>query len=143
MNIFFDVDFTLISWNYRLRPHVRTVFEWLRADGHTIYIWSGMGMRWEIVREHQLHDLVADCFAKPLYDHIARLDELGIAVYPDYVIDDHAEVVEVFGGYHIPPPLTPLEQDQEMLRVYDAIAVFAAARSGAVPPVATDRPEAE
>ncbi len=121
MNIFFDVDDTLITWNYRLRPHVRQVFERLRADGHAIYVWSGRGRRWEVIREFALHDLVADCFDKPLYQHVARLAELGVGVFPDYVIDDHEEPVRVFGGYHIPEPITPLDEDDHMLRVYEAI----------------------
>ena len=121
MNIFFDVDDTLITWNYRLRPHVRDVFERLRADGHTIYLWSGMGRRWEVVRQFDLHELVADCFDKPLYNHVARLAELGVSVYPDFVIDDHEDPVRVFGGYHISEPRAPLDQDDEMLHVYEAI----------------------
>ena len=30
MNIFFDVDDTLVTWDFRLRPHVRDVFQQLR-----------------------------------------------------------------------------------------------------------------
>ena len=32
MNIFFDVDETLVTWDFRLRPHVREVFKALRTD---------------------------------------------------------------------------------------------------------------
>lgn len=127
MNIFFDVDYTLITWDYRLRPHVRDVFERLCAEGHTVYLWSGMGRRWEVVERFGLHDLVADCFEKPLYDHVARLSELGVTVRPDFVIDDHAEPVDVFGGFHIPEPRSPLDDDAEMLRAYDAIRAHALA----------------
>ena len=124
MNVFFDVDDTLITWDYRLRPHVREVFTQLRADGHTIYLWSGMGRRWEVVERFGLHDLVADCFQKPLYNYVARLTELGVTVYPDFVIDDYEDPVQVFGGYRIPPPHAPLAEDRELLRVYDAIRAF-------------------
>ena len=41
LNVFFDVDNTLIMWNGKLRNHTREVFEALREEGHTIYIWSG------------------------------------------------------------------------------------------------------
>jgi hypothetical protein len=126
MNVFFDVDSTLITWDYRLRPHVREVFTQLRADGHTVYLWSGLGKRWEVVERFKLHALVADCFAKPLYRHRERLAELGVYVEPHFVVDDHAEPVEAFGGYHIPPPCEPLHADTEMLRVYAAIALHAA-----------------
>ncbi|MGH2585605.1 MAG: hypothetical protein ACRDJE_11890 [Dehalococcoidia bacterium] len=126
MNLFFDVDFTLITWNYRLRPHVREVFQRLKDDGHTIYLWSGMGERWEVVEQFALHEWVTDCFSKPLYDHVARLPELGVPVRPDFVIDDHEEPVAVFGGALIQPPHSPLEADREMLRIYEAIREFAA-----------------
>ena len=89
MNIFFDVDYTLITWDVKLRPGVREVFAKLREEGHTIYLWSGVGPRWEVVRRFELHEHVTDCFWKPLYDHHARLGELGITVMPDFVIDDH------------------------------------------------------
>jgi hypothetical protein len=121
VNIFFDVDSTLITWDYRLRPHVREVFARLIADGHTLYLWSGVGERWEVVEQFGLREYIADCFAKPLYDHAARLTELGVAVRPDFVIDDHAEPVAAFGGVLIAPPTTPLAADTEMLRIYDAI----------------------
>jgi hypothetical protein len=121
MNIFFDVDDTLITWDYRLRPHVREVFQQLRDDGHDVYLWSGLGKRWEVVERFALRDLILDCFEKPLFRHVERLGELGVPMRPDFVIDDHPEPVEVFGGYHIPAPRAPLDEDDQMLRVYDAI----------------------
>ncbi len=130
MNIFFDVDYTLITWDYRLRPHTHDVLRRLQSEGHTVYLWSGMGKRWEVVERFALHDVIAGCFDKPLYNHVARLPELGVSVWPDYVIDDHAEPVEVFGGYHIPSPRTPLHEDDEMLRVYDHIQSHLARRTG-------------
>ena len=43
----FGVDATIVgSYDGKLRPMVREVFEQLRADGHQIYIWSGVGLRW-------------------------------------------------------------------------------------------------
>ena len=129
MNVFFDVDYTLIAWNERLRPHVRAVFEQLRADGHTIYIWSGRGQRWNVIRYYHLDDLIAGCFVKPLYDHVARLPELGVTVQPDFVIDDHGEIVRVFGGYLIDAPADPPQEDDGMWRAYEAIRAFAAERA--------------
>lgn len=121
MNIFFDVDFTLITWDYRLRPHVKEVFQLLKDDGHTLYLWSGVGKRWEIVEQFGLHEWVADCFEKPLYRHHERLGELGVPLVPDFVVDDHEEPVTAFGGALILPPNTPLDADREMLRIYEAI----------------------
>lgn len=130
MNIFFDVDFTLITWNYRLRPHVREVFQQLKDDGHTIYLWSGVGKRWEVVEQFGLHEYVTDCFEKPLYEHVARLTELGVSVVPDFCIDDHEEPVAVFGGAVIQPAETPLDADREMLRIYESIQAFIACIDG-------------
>jgi hypothetical protein len=127
VNIFFDVDYTLITWDVKLRPGVHEVFERLRADGHTIYLWSGVGPRWEVVKRFELHDHVADCFWKPLYNHHNRFEELGITVMPDYVIDDHQEIIDVFTGCRIAEPKMPLDRDTEMWRVYEEIAAFVAA----------------
>jgi hypothetical protein len=124
VNIFFDVDYTLITWDVKLRPGVREVFDRLRSDGHTIYLWSGVGPRWEVVRRFELHDHVADCFWKPLYNHHARMAELGVTVTPDYVIDDHQEIVDVFVGTRIAEPRMPLDGDTEMWRVYEDIAAY-------------------
>lgn len=131
MNIFFDVDYTLITWDVKLRPGVHEVFQRLRDDGHTIYLWSGVGPRWEIVRRFELADHVTDCFWKPLYNHHARMGELGVTVMPDYVIDDHAEIIQVFTGFHIPEPRIPLDTDKEMWRVYDSILEFVAGADAA------------
>jgi hypothetical protein len=126
VNIFFDVDYTLITWDVKLRPGVHEVFGRLRADGHTIYLWSGVGPRWEVVRRFELHEHVTDCFWKPLYNHHERMVELGVTVTPDYVIDDHAEIIEAFVGTHIAEPKMPLERDREMWRVYDDIVAHLA-----------------
>ena len=128
MNIFFDVDYTLITWDVKLRPGVREVFQQLRAEGHVIYLWSGVGPRWEIVRRFELHEHVTDCFWKPLYDHHARMVELGVTVAPDYVVDDHQEIVDAFVGTAIKEPAMPLHSDRELWRVYEDIQAFVLAR---------------
>lgn len=133
VNIFFDVDDTLITWDFRLRPEVRAVFERLREDGHHLYLWSGRGKRWEVVHRYELSDLIVTCHEKPLDDHHAKLAELGVDVVPEFVIDDHYAVVHAFGGYWICPPRRPLEQDRELRKVYDAVNRFLAEReAGAV-----------
>ncbi|MBI4507976.1 MAG: hypothetical protein HY691_20815, partial [Chloroflexi bacterium] len=72
MNVFFDVDGTIVgTWDGALRPLVREVFEQLRSDGHHIYIWSGVGLRWREVEEHDLRMLIVTCFHKPLWNHHA------------------------------------------------------------------------
>jgi hypothetical protein len=121
MNIFFDVDDTLITWDVRLRPHVADVFQQLRDDGNTIYLWSGYGPRWEVVKRFDLHAHVIDCYWKPLYDHHKRLVELGVPFVPDFTVDDHAEIIAAFGGFHIQPASSTFFDDREMWRAYDAI----------------------
>jgi hypothetical protein len=122
MNIFFDVDGTIVgSYDVKLRPMVREVFEQLRADGHTIYVWSGVGLRWDEIDLHGLRPLIAGCFWKPRWDHQARLTELGVEVSPDFVVDDHAEVVAAFGGVTVWPFDYYDPKDREMERVYRAV----------------------
>jgi SAM-dependent methyltransferase len=128
VNVFFDVDDTLITWDVRLRPGVHEIFGRLREDGHVLYLWSGYGPRWEVVRRFELHEHVIDCFWKPLHNHHARLAELKVPFVPDYVIDDHREVVDAFGGTHIRPAPMSLESDREMWRVYEEITRFATGR---------------
>ena len=60
-----DVDSTLILWNGQLRNHTQEVFERLRESGHTIYIWSGVGIRRWDMRRHDLDRYVEDYFIKP------------------------------------------------------------------------------
>lgn len=125
LNVYFDVDDTIVTWDIRLRPGVREVFEMLRADGHTVHIWSGVGLRWEVVRRFDLGQFIAGCFQKPLSDHRQRLAALGVTAFPDFVVDDHIEVVQAFFGTQVPPPAVPLETDREMWRVYEEIRTFA------------------
>lgn len=119
MNIFFDVDNTLIMWDGKLRNNAEDVFKKIIEDGHTIYIWSGIGIRRKEIEKVDLDKYVKDYFIKPLYDHRARLPKLGVNVSIDYVIDDHESVVQVFGGYHIPDVAT--EDDQELIKVLEDI----------------------
>ena len=122
MNVFFDVDGTIIGANDgKLRPLVREVFEQLRADGHAIYIWSGVGIRWVEIDRHELRTLIETCFHKPMWNHHARLAALEVTPFPDFVVDDHAEVVEAFGGVTVSPFYYFDPDDREMERVYRAI----------------------
>lgn len=122
MNIFFDVDHTIINSDNRLRPGVRELFERLRAAGHSVYLWSGIGRRWEIVQAYALGDLVVDCFEKPLYQYERMLAPLGINVRPDFVVDDHPHLVHAFGGCVVAPYRRDDPADREMERVETVIA---------------------
>lgn len=130
LNVFFDVDNTLILWNGKLRNHTREVFERLTQRGHTIYIWSGVGIRRWDMKRHDLDRYVEDYFIKPLDRHHERLEALGVPMTPDFVIDDHREVVDAFGGYVVSD--MPPADDSELLDVELAIERFAR-RDGAAP----------
>ncbi len=98
MNVFFDVDGTIIeSYGLRLRPLVREVFEQLGRRPRALHL-VGVGLRWHEIDQHDLRPLIETCYWKPRYDHHARLAELGVEIFPEFVIDDHAEVVSAFGG---------------------------------------------
>jgi hypothetical protein len=124
LNVFFDVDNTLIMWNGKLRNHTEHVFKTLKDAGHTIYVWSGVGIRRWDMKRHNLDEYVTDYFIKPLEDHHKKLDALGVPMVPDYVIDDHKTVVDAFGGYHIPDMAKP--DDEELLHVLADIMEMAA-----------------
>jgi hypothetical protein len=109
----------LLTWNLRRRPHSRETLTRLRELGFHVYLWSGLGERWDVVRHFRLDGLVRDCFAKPLYRHRERLAELGIGAPPDYTIDDAPQIVDVFGGWLIPAPTDLLADDRCLL---DALA---------------------
>lgn len=130
MRIFFDVDDTLIAWDGSLRPYTRETFHRLLADGHTLYLWSGAGIRTEIVERHGLQGFIADCFVKPTFDYANRLAQLGVPFRPDFCIDDHSGIVRAFGGVWISPYLLSSKADEEMKRVYEEVRQFVAGRHG-------------
>ncbi|MEE8443402.1 MAG: hypothetical protein V3S37_06590 [Dehalococcoidia bacterium] len=128
MNIFFDMDYTLLGMDHTLRPGAREVMQRLTDDGHVLYVWSGTGIRWREVRQHGLESLVTDCFIKPLSNSAVALT-LGLPVVPDLVIDDDSEVPTALGGIWIRPYLDHSNNhDDEMERVYSIITEYA--RSG-------------
>lgn len=130
MNIFFDMDRTLLGLDETLRPSAVSVLERLRGDGHHLYIWSGNRFRPEElrdeVRRHGLGDLIADCFLKPLHDYAQATRRAGLPVLPDLVVDDFPEVPRALGGIHVEPYrfLVHSEDDGEMERVYQIIAEY-------------------
>ena len=124
MNIFFDVDYTILGLDNSLRTGTEETFQNLVGDGHRIYIWSGMGERWEVVRWHKLEEYVSGVYAKPTYDFQERLSELGVPVIPDFVIDDYPEIVAAFGGVWVPPHFYKRNVDDQMERVYRIITEY-------------------
>ena len=123
MNIFFDVDGTIVHWvgdEAFLRKGVRQALSAIRDDGHTIFLWSGVGKRWEIVNRFALHPWITGCYCKPKFDPAARLAEFGVDINPDFVIDDYPEIVADFEGVVI-GTFVEGEAGEEFARVITAI----------------------
>ena len=118
MNIFFDMDYTLLAVDGSLRPGVRELLERLSDDGHQSYVWSGNGIRWLELRRHGLESLVTDCFEKPTDSYAEKLERLGLPVKPDLVVDDHLEVAAALGGIWVRSYYFPNASDDEMKHVY-------------------------
>lgn len=121
LNVFFDVDFTIISIDGSLRPRTAETFQRLISDGHRIFIWSGVGMRTEEVHKHELQDLVSGIYVKPLEDFEAGLRMFGVDVRPDLVIDDVWQIVNNFGGVLVNPYYFPSDADEEMDLIYSIV----------------------
>ena len=136
MNIFFDMDYTLLAVDGSLRPGARELMERLIVGGNAVYVWSGDGIRWlEVrrhgletlvadcfhkwleVRRHGLETLVADCFHKPMDNYRAAVQDADRPVKPDLVVDDHLEVAAALGGVWVRPYYFASETDDEMERV--------------------------
>ena len=125
MNIFFDVDQTILGMDNSLRPGARDIMKRLIDSGHLLHIWSGMGVRNEVLKRHKLASLVSGVYQKPLHDYRERLEEVGVPLVPDFVVDDDPEVVVAFGGVWVPPYYSSGAADREMERVYRVAMEFA------------------
>ncbi len=124
MKIFFDVDYTILGLDDSLRPRTKETLERLKNEGHELYLWSGMGERWEVVEKHELTPLVSGVYEKPTHHFHERLEELGVPFEPDFVIDDYPEVVAAFGGVWVPPYFFKRSFDEEMNRIYRIVNDF-------------------
>jgi len=121
VNIFFDVDYTILSADGALRNNTREVFGRLIHDGHRIHIWSGEGRREAVVTAHGLTPYVSGIFAKPLTDYPAGLRRFGVDPVPDFIIDDYPQIVAFFGGFHIRDFYSANDYDDEMETVYRVV----------------------
>ena len=112
MNIFFDVQGTLLTMDEAPRPHAREAFLTLKEDGHDLYLWSSGGAGYAATAAEILGvtDLVSGCFSK------RREPDVPV----DFAVDDDVSVVEAHGGYHI-TPFDGDPGDEELLRAAEAI----------------------
>ena len=124
MNIFFDVDYTILGLDNTLRPDTHETFTKLVDDQHKVHIWSGVGLRWEVVRQHKLEHLISGVYEKPTEKFHDRLEELGVPLVPDFVIDDYPEIVAAFGGVWVPPYFFKKATDDQMQRIYNIITDY-------------------
>ena len=128
MHIYFDMDYTLIGLTGTLRPLVKETFQQLLDDGHTLYIWSGIGDRTHEVRKLGLEEYVSGIYHKPIDDYEAivraKFERRELQVYPDMVIDDHSEIVSALGGVVVRAYFAGDHHDREMERVYRIISDY-------------------
>lgn len=94
MNVFFDVDHTLVYIDQHvneLRPGAREAMARLKAAGHGVYVWSASGEAHvrRVVALHRLDEWVDGMFDK----------DPRVQPYPDFIIDDDWYLVEKYGGH--------------------------------------------
>lgn len=124
MNVFFDVDLTIVGSFLDLRPHAKEVFGILKDEGHKVYLWSTGGKTYVeyVVLRCELEAYVDGCMNKN-----------GTAdPFPDFCVDDLEEFVAQYGGYRIRPFVGFSEHDTEMLEALERIRTFALSRDGAL-----------
>ena len=124
MNIYFDCDYTILAMDGSLRPGSMDVFQKLVCDGHHLYVWSGVGIRTSDMERLELTKYISGIFVKPLKDFIEGIQLQGIEPWPDFVVDDHREIVEAFGGIHIEPYYFRSAEDGQMENLYQAILEY-------------------
>ena len=107
-----------------LRPGSEEVFGKLVQGGDHIYIWSGVGLRTLDMERLRLTKYISGIFVKPLKDFKQELHHLGIEPWPDFVVDDHRDIVETFGGIHIEPYYFRSDEDGQMENLYQAILEY-------------------
>ena len=112
MNVFFDVQGTLLTMEEVPRPRAREAFLTIKEGGHGLYLWSSGGAGYAATASELLGvaDLVSGCFDKRQEPEVP----VGFAV------DDDANVVDTHGGYRIKPFDGDL-QDEELLRAAEAV----------------------
>lgn len=125
MNIFFDVDFTLLGIDLSLRPGTHEIMQRLLADGHKLYIWSGVGIRWTEVHQYKLTPYITDCFVKPVNHYVEKTAAMNLPVWPDIVIDDYPEVPTALGGFWVRPYFYYNINDDELEILYHLITEVA------------------
>lgn len=126
MNIFFDVDQTLVHISHEanvLRPRAREVMQQLKAAGHRVYVWSASGLAHveRVVHLHRLGEWVDGMFDK----------DPRVAPKPDFIIDDDWYLVQKYGGYCVTQYREPDPEDRELEAALLRLAELGAFEPGA------------
>ncbi len=101
MNIFFDVDHTMIGEDNTLRPGVKITLRALQRDRHVLFAWSGDSLRTGTIEEHELAEYFSGVFRKPTSNYLEVARALGVDV--EFVVDDYPQAVRIFGGVCVGP----------------------------------------
>ena len=117
MNIFFDVDHTILlstDEGWHLRPGTSEVIETLGTMGHSVYLWTATGERHarRVVERYDLHNLILDCFDK---------DPVTVPFLPDMVVDDDEFLVGKYKGVHVNPYREVDPHDRELYRAIEYV----------------------
>ena len=116
MNIFFDVDHTLLlnTKDYSvLRPGAHISMQKLSELGNEVHVWSAGGKTYceRIVEQHGLTNWVTDCHDK----------SPKVQPQPDVIIDDDQYLVEKYGGFTVSQYKKINEKDRELLEITEQI----------------------
>lgn len=109
MNIFFDVDQTLVHIDQHtnaLRPGAREAMQRLKAAGHRVYVWSAAGLA-HVERVVHLHGLSE--WVDGMFDKDPRVEP-----QPDFIIDDDWYLVEKYGGHCVRQYRSVDPEDREL-----------------------------
>lgn len=132
MDVYIDIDGTLIDKDDIVRPRVADFFQGLTMRGCKIIIWSGGGityaerhihriLTWIDYSTKQKNNISVEVIAKD-FRNVRYKD------YRSFVIDDQLPVVEMFkdfggGGYKVPfYESTLMEDDEALIEAYHEIS---------------------
>lgn len=85
-----------------IRPGVAFTLSRLKAEGHEVWAWSGDTRRAELLDACGLLELLHGVTIKPTSNYRGRARELCGDHEPQFVVDDHPQVVRMFGGLQLP-----------------------------------------
>ena len=74
---------------------------------------------------HGLAPFVDGYSVKPLEDYVDSVAKMKLGASPDLVVDDHADIVEAFGGYAVKPYFFPEDRDRDLSHAASAILDYA------------------